>query len=248
MGLSSLLVGLEVSISISISWVLEEDHGVLLVTEDGLDLVLRELENSWNHKWLDEIHERVLVWLTWVNMDIFTLSILFMVLILLERLEISEENNLWLVVSDLNISEASEWEVNEVDLVLGIGVWDMSLGVEVVVGWAIVSNEEFVILIQSWQFGLHAKLELILSFSEDGLISRSGGESVVFAEVLVLEVSALKLRGWWSGLLGNPLDDGILGSSTSILRLDTVPKRKKIVVSFLKIFNFLDKIEPFNQY
>ena len=40
MGLSSLLVGLEVSISFSISWVLEEDHGILLVSEDGLDLVL----------------------------------------------------------------------------------------------------------------------------------------------------------------------------------------------------------------
>jgi len=157
-GLGSLLEGLEI-ISSLINFLLEEDHGVLLVTEDCFDLILGELEDGWHHEWLDEVHELILVWGTSVNVDVFTLGIFLMRLAIWEGLEVSEKNNLWLIIGDSDFSKARAWEMDELNLVLSIGVWDMSLGEEIVIGWAKVSNKEFLFFIQSWQFLLHAQLE-----------------------------------------------------------------------------------------
>jgi hypothetical protein len=221
-GFSSLSVRFEIRVSSSISWILKKDNGVLLVSKNGFDLILREFEDSWDHKWLDEVHELILVWGSSVNVDVLSLIILLVVLVILELLEISEENNLRLVFSDQNFAKAVLREMNEINLILGISVCYMSLGIKRIIGGTIVGYKELVIFIQSWQFRLHAKLELIFSLSDNIFVSRSWSESVVVSEVLDFEVSAGKLGGWWSGLLGHPLDDGVLGSSTSVLRFDTV--------------------------
>lgn len=46
---------------------------------------------------------------------------------------------------------------------------------------------------------------------------------------LFLDGVAISKDGWWSGLLGDPADDGVLGSATSVLNFFTVPKLKRIL-------------------
>jgi hypothetical protein len=116
-GLGSLSEGAGES-GVLIGGISEENGSVLLVTEDGLDLVLRELEDGWDHEWLDEAHEGILVSSTGVGVD--------------GLLEFSEEDDL-VTTGESVLLLAGEVGVNELDLVLGVGVWDMGLLVEGVV-------------------------------------------------------------------------------------------------------------------
>jgi hypothetical protein len=116
-GLGSLSEGSDES-SILIGSISEENGSVLLISENGLDLILRELEDGWDHKWLDETHEGVFISTTGVSVD--------------GLLEVSEENNLGITRESVLLL-AGEVGMNELDLVLGVGVWDMGLLVEGVV-------------------------------------------------------------------------------------------------------------------
>jgi len=59
----------------------EENKGVLLLSENGLDLILGEFEESWDHEWLEEGVEGILVGST--SVDVFL------------SLEFSEEDLSW---------------------------------------------------------------------------------------------------------------------------------------------------------
>ena len=57
-----------------------------------------------------------------------------------------------------------------------------------------------------------------------GLLSEENEGELGLLE-LGLESGAVDLNGRRSGLLDDPLDDGVLGSSTSVLNLVSVPKK-----------------------
>jgi hypothetical protein len=171
-GLSGILESLHES-SVLVRLGSEQNEGGLLLSEDSLDLILRELEHGWDHKWLDESSKGVLVGLA--------------LILVLGGLELSEEDDGW-ALDTLGGSASGILDVHESNLVLGGGVWEMSLGVESIIGASEVSNDELVVL--------------------DCLcksIAIGGG-------------------GWWARLLGNPLDDGVLGSTSGVLELISVPK------------------------
>jgi len=56
----------------------------------------------------------------------------------------------------------------------------------------------------------------------------SNDEFVALVSDLILKGIASDLSGWWSGFLENPLDNGVLGSSSSVFGFDSVPIKLKI--------------------
>jgi hypothetical protein len=171
-GLGGLLEGVHES-GILVRLVSEQDEGGLLLSEDSLDLILGELKDSWDHEWFDESGKGVLVGLALV--------------LVLGGLELSEEDDGW-ALDTLGGSASGILNVNESNLVLGGGVWEVSLGEKSIIGLSEVGNDELVVL--------------------DSL-----GKSI-----------AISGGGWWARLLGNPLDDGVLGSASGVLSLLSVPK------------------------
>jgi hypothetical protein len=101
-----------------------------LLSEDGLDLILGELKNGWNHKWLDESSKGILVWLTLV----FHLG----------GLELSEEHQAWCFDS-LGLGASGILNVNESNLILGGGILEVSLGVHGTFTLSEIGNDEFVV-------------------------------------------------------------------------------------------------------
>jgi hypothetical protein len=150
------------------------------LSEDSLDLILGELKDGWDHKWLDESRKRVLIWGSGIDV--------------LVGLELSEEDNSW-AFNSLGLGASGILNVDESDLVLSGSIWDMSILEESRVVLSEISNNEFVVL--------------------DSL-----GKSITIGGL-----------GWWSRLLGNPRDNGVLGSTSSIFSLLSIPK--KILVSYL---------------
>jgi len=159
----------------------EQDDGGLLLSKDSLDLILGELKNSWDHKWLDEGRKGVLISGSSIGV--------------LGGLELSEEDNSWSLDS-LGLGALGILNVDESDLVLSGSIWEMSILVESRVVLSEVSNNEFVVL--------------------DSL-----GKSI-----------AISGLGWWSRLLGDPSNNGVLGSTSSVFGLLSIPK--KILVSHFK--------------
>ena len=149
-----------------------------MLSEDSLDLILGELEDGWDHEWLDESGKGVLVGLALV--------------LVLGGLELSEEDNSW-ALDSLGLGALGILNVDESDLVLSGSIWEMSILVESRVVLSEVSNNEFVVL--------------------DSL-----GKSI-----------AISRLGWWSRLLGYPSNNGVLGSTSSVFSLLSIPK--KILVS-----------------
>ena len=150
-----------------------------MLSEDSLDLILGELKDSWDHKWLDESRKRVLIWGSGIDV--------------LVGLELSEEDNSW-AFNSLGLGASGILNVDESDLVLSGSIWDMSILEESRVVLSEISNNEFVVL--------------------DSL-----GKSIAIGGL-----------GWWSRLLGNPRDNGVLGSTSGIFSLLSIPK--KILVSY----------------
>jgi hypothetical protein len=100
------------------------------LSEDGLDLILRELKNGWNHKWLDERGKGILVWLTLV----FHLG----------GLKLSEEHD-GFRFNSLGLGASGILDVNEGNLVLGGGICEMSLGIHSTFTLSEICNDEFVV-------------------------------------------------------------------------------------------------------
>ena len=76
-----------------------------------------------------------------------------------------------------------------------------------------------------WKMGILVESRVVLSeVSNDELVVLNGlGKSI-----------AISSEGWWARLLGNPGNNGVLGSSSSVLKLLSISK--KILVShFVKI-------------
>jgi len=131
MGLSGFLEGLH-ECGILIFWVSEKNDGVLLVSKDSFNFIFGEFKNSRYHEWLDEVHESILIGVSGiVNLLVF---------------ELSEENNLGVTTESVSLL-AGEVSMNELDLVLGIGVWDMSFSIKRMVLSTEEGNNEFVALI-----------------------------------------------------------------------------------------------------
>lgn len=116
---------------ISVSWSSEEDHEVLLLGENGLNLVLGEFEKGWHHKWLDELKDGILVWLTNVLDG--------------GLLEGSEEGLTWESSSVLG-SASGIIDVDEVHLLLGVGESHVAIDEEGLIGSSEVGEEESLVL------------------------------------------------------------------------------------------------------
>jgi hypothetical protein len=67
----------------------------LLISENGFNLILGELEDGWDHKWLHKVLQCILVWSSSVNVEVFTHGSFWMRFTILDFLEISEENDGW---------------------------------------------------------------------------------------------------------------------------------------------------------
>jgi len=124
MGNSGILEGFHEGGIIISGFVSEQDDGWLLLSENGFNLILGEFEDGWDHEWLDEFNERILISFTRVWHNVF--------------LEFSVENNSW------GGTIASFSSMDEGDLVFGVGVGDVSILVESIVFRSVVSNHEFV--------------------------------------------------------------------------------------------------------
>jgi hypothetical protein len=101
------------------------------LSEDSLNLILGEFEDSWDHKWLNESREGVLI----------GLSVIFVI----SGLELSEENNSW-TLDSFGLGASGIFNVNESNLILSGSIWDMSILVEGSIVLTEVSNNEFVVL------------------------------------------------------------------------------------------------------
>jgi hypothetical protein len=101
------------------------------LSEDSLDLILGELKDSWDHKWLDEGRKGVLISGSGIGV--------------LGSLELSEEDNSW-ALDSLGLGALGILNIDESDLVLSGSIWEMSIFIESRVVLSEVSNHEFVIL------------------------------------------------------------------------------------------------------
>ena len=102
----------------------EENNNVLLLSENRLDLIFGELENGWDHEWFDECKKGIFIGGTSVNDDFL--------------LELSEVDKGWLSSSEFGGASGIE-VVDESNLLLGIGKFDVSFSVESI---SEVSSEE----------------------------------------------------------------------------------------------------------
>jgi hypothetical protein len=143
------------------------------LSENGINFLLSELKNGWDHEWLNPGGESLLigsssVWHDWL-------------------LEVSEESDSWtgnLVLLGAGIISNME----ELNFVFSVGESNM----DIIEKRSSLSTE-----VSKDEFG-------ILSFS--------------------LKSIAVNLGGWWSRLLGDPLDDSVLSSTTGVFLLFTLPK------------------------
>lgn len=151
----------------------EQHKGWLLLSENGINFLLGELKNGWDHEWLNPGGESLLigssgVWDDWL-------------------LEVSEESDSWtgnLVLLGAGIISNME----ELNFIFSVGESNM----DIIEKRSSLSTE-----VSKDEFG-------ILSFS--------------------LKSIAVNLGGWWSRLLGDPLDDSVLSSTTGVFLLFTLPK------------------------
>lgn len=144
-----------------------------MISENSFNFFLGEFENGWDHKWLDEVLEGILIGVSSVCHHLV--------------FELSEENNLG-ITAEAVVLLACDISMNELDLVLGVCVWDMSFKIKRMVLSTEVGNDEFVALVSD----------------------------------LILKGIASDLSGWWSRLLEDPLDNSVLGSSSSVFSFNSV--------------------------
>jgi hypothetical protein len=101
-----------------------------LLSENSLDLILSELEDGWDHEWLDEGKEIIFIGFTGID-DGFLL-------------ELSEEDKGWLGGSEFG-STGGIKVVDESNFLLRIGKFDVSLSVESIIEVGTEeSNGEFI--------------------------------------------------------------------------------------------------------
>ena len=89
-----------------------------MLSENSLDLILSELEDGWDHEWLDEGKEIIFIGFTGID-DGFLL-------------ELSEEDKGWLGGSEFG-STGGIKVVDESNFLLRIGKFDVSLSVESII-------------------------------------------------------------------------------------------------------------------
>lgn len=167
------------------------------MSEDGLDLLLGELKNGWDHEWLDESREGVLIGLSSVRV--------------VGGLEVSVENDRW-SGDTLGGSAGSILNVNKRNLILSGGIWEMSLGVESIGSLSEIGNHEFVVsngLIESG------------AISGEGwwarLLDNPGDNSVLgSASSVLLLLSVLEEHKGWETLDGESLGQGLVDGGVNL--------------------------------
>lgn len=144
----------------------EQDKGVLLLSKDGLNLILGESEDCWDHHWLVPGREAFLIGDSGVDIDV--------------RLKLSEED----------LTRLGSAKLSSASSVIGVDKDNLIFNIS---NWVVSSGEEGIRLISE------------VGKNKLGVIN------------LLLKTSAVDSGAWGSTLLENPGNDGILGSTTSVL-------------------------------
>ena len=140
------------------------------MSENGINFLLSELKNGWDHEWLNPGGESLLIGSTGVWDDWL--------------LEVSEESDTW-TGNFVFFGAGFISNMEELNFIFSVGESNMDISVKRGILSTEVSKDEF------------------------GIFSLS------------LKGIAVNRGGWWSRLLGDPLDDGVLSSSTGVFLLNT---------------------------
>jgi len=195
-----------------------------LISENSFNFFLGEFENGWDHKWLDEVLEGILIGVSSVCHHLV--------------FELSEENNLG-ITAEAVVLLACDISMNELDLVLGVCVWDMSFKIKRMVLSTEVGNDEFVALVSDlilkgiasdlsgwWSRLLEDPLDNI--YKKPQKLNPSSDWSLCLTPLVYIQIHQYFITISLTNLKFNsrsPLsfDNSVLGSSSSVFSFNSVP-------------------------